>query len=360
MTKQHEAEYFVAVDVLRGLAACAVLVVHYRHFLMEGPGRPVSDATLMEMPYQPGLSLVSEHGHYAVQLFWLISGFVFAAAYFHRNLTGMDFVAARIARLYPLHLLTLLLVAMLQFLSMSYTGGPQIYGNNSGLNFALQLFMASNWHGFTISSFNFPVWSVSMEIVIYTAFWCVLPFIRKRPQACVMAIIAIVAILDWTVRGTGQTLFQCALFFFSGSFCHQLLRTSQTAIGKTLICGAAFASGMVLDGEFSILFLSAAAVMSFSWINTGYALEAAKKLRWLGDSAYGIYLWHVPIQIAILLTLAALGVSKTIALEPWFFVIFIIMVVAIARLSFVYFERPAQFWIKKMLAQPTHVSAIAV
>ncbi len=350
MATQSKTDYYVAVDGLRGLAACAVVAVHYRHFFMEEAGRPVDGATVRQMPFQPIFAWIYENGHLAVQLFWLISGLVFAAAYTGRTCSGRDFGIARVARLYPLHFVTLLIVALLQWYSVRYTGAPQIYIHNSGTSFFAQLFMASNWHGFTISSFNFPIWSVSMEIVIYVVFWALLPLIKKHPISGI-AIIAVSGALDWVVRDTGQLLFQCALFFFFGCFCHQLLQKLGRSPGVILGIASVFGVvGICLHGTLSLAFLCAALVTVFAGLDTGFSGKLASRFRWLGDSAYGIYLWHVPVQIAILLTLTAVNIPKTVAFEPWFFLIFVITVLITARLSFVYFETPSRVWIRQVLS----------
>jgi peptidoglycan/LPS O-acetylase OafA/YrhL len=351
MATQSKTDYYVAVDGLRGLAACAVLVVHYRHFFMEVAGSPVDEATVRQMPFQPLLAPVYESGHLAVQLFWLISGLVFAAAYLGRTCSGREFAVARVARLYPLHFLTLLLVALLQLYSVSRTGGPQIYLNNSANDFAAQLFMASNWHGFPVSSFNFPIWSVSMEIVIYAVFWSLLPLIKKHPIS-VIGIIVVAGTLDWIVRDTGQLLFQCALFFFFGCFCQQLLQRFGRSFGVILVISSVFGlAGISLDGTLSLAFLCASLVTACAGLDTGFLGKVASRFRWLGDSAYGIYLWHVPVQIGILLALTAADVPKTVAFEPWFFLMFMALVLIMARISFVYFETPARLWVQLALSK---------
>lgn len=359
MTPKSITQHYVALDVLRGLAACAVLVVHYRHFFMEEPGAILSEAQILQMPFQPWLASVYDHGHLAVQLFWLISGFVFAAAYVGRVGKGSDFAVARIARLYPLHWLTLFIVALLQLVSVQFTSGPQIYAHNSALDFMGQLFMASNWHGFPVSSFNFPIWSVSMEIVIYALFWITLPLINKHRAKAIIPIVIIAATCNWIVRDSGQLLFQCALFFFSGVFCQHLLQKLGHKYGAALGLGTMSAIFAVFSsGTLALLLWCAAIVMIFVTMDAGKMGRAASKLQWLGDSAYGIYLWHIPVQIIILLVLDASGTSKTLASQPWFFLMFLGFVLAIARLSFLYFEMPARQWVKEKLSVPHQATAM--
>ncbi len=76
----------------------------------------------------------------------------------------------RFSRLYPLHLATLLLVALGQVLVSHFFGSWFIYGNNDITHFIGQLFFASAWFE---NSFNGPTWSVSVEIFLYILFFLV-------------------------------------------------------------------------------------------------------------------------------------------------------------------------------------------
>lgn len=82
------------LDALRGLAAVLVLVFHLR-----GLGLPLA---------------VLDHGYLAVDLFFVISGFVLARAYDAELTAGRsaDFMIKRLRRLYPMILLGLLLGAV--------------------------------------------------------------------------------------------------------------------------------------------------------------------------------------------------------------------------------------------------------
>ena len=132
--------YFAWLDGLRGVAALIVVIFHYHHFYLadwrDRPNIPKPD----QFPFSGALLPIYEHGDYAVQLFWVISGFVFAHVYFRRNTNLQGFIMARFARLYPLHFATLMIVLFLQWFSISKVWQWQIYGNNDARHFALQLF----------------------------------------------------------------------------------------------------------------------------------------------------------------------------------------------------------------------------
>ena len=105
----NKTEYFYGIDFLRWLAAFGVVVYHYLlHF------------QISEIQYSSFLNYLIINKEFApkfVWLFWTISGFVFTNIYISRNINLKKFFISRFARLYPLHFLTLVLVAILQTLS---------------------------------------------------------------------------------------------------------------------------------------------------------------------------------------------------------------------------------------------------
>lgn len=207
------------IDFLRGIAAISVLIWHYQHFFYPQAGHPLTDRSIQ--PFYDNLKYLYEYGGHAVQFFWIISGFVFFHTYKNReNLTFNNFFWNRFSRLYPLHLLTLLLVASLQFLSNKFLGYQQIYPYNDFYHFLLNLFMASHWgfqHGW---SFNAPTWSISVEIVIYGFFFIFAKIFR----------INIISTTLWLILSlvTLQVFFhqnhfaQCITLFILGGLIHEI------------------------------------------------------------------------------------------------------------------------------------------
>jgi peptidoglycan/LPS O-acetylase OafA/YrhL len=74
--------------------------------------------------------------------------------------------------------------------------------------------------------------------------------------------------------------------------------------------------------------------------------KVGKKLRWLGDMSYGMYLWHVPVQISLLLWLKYSGIGQWVVSSKEFFACFFLLVFTIAYVSFRCFELPMRLWIR--------------
>ena len=78
----------------------------------------------------------------------------------------------RLSRLNPLHLVNLVLVAGLQWQKMRSQGGYFVDHLNDAYHFALNLFFATAWGFEEGFSFNAPIWSVSIEVLLYGLFFC--------------------------------------------------------------------------------------------------------------------------------------------------------------------------------------------
>jgi len=104
------------IDLLRGIAAFAILLWHYQHFYFPRAGvNGVADQRAVQ-PLFYMFSWFYLHGAWAVQFFWILSGFIFFHVYAQRGDVSLrEFFGNRFSRLYPLHLITLCIVAVLQF-----------------------------------------------------------------------------------------------------------------------------------------------------------------------------------------------------------------------------------------------------
>jgi len=341
---------YFALDGLRGLAALSVLFWHYQHFFFPpGQHAPVANFSERE-PLRQLFAFLYDYGNYAVPLFWVISGFVFSTVYGGREGTSREFWVNRMARLYPLHLLTLLLVASLQALCLASFGSWAIYEHNDPLHFALQLAFASNWF-LPESSFNGPIWSVSVEVLAYALFWLVHRRLFER-DAYPLALVACGVLLSHFPR-TGQ-LGTCIFYFFVGAASFALWRRLE----RSRI--AAAATGIVLIGAGGLwIYLTASPLARSVGLATSFAggillLAYAEEkigdrqktvLGSLGDNSYGMYLWHIPIQLA--LTLLLRDRLAGFAQSSWFLLAYLIAVVSVARISFVRFERPARIYLRR-------------
>lgn len=347
---------WLAIDLVRGLSAFAILIFHYQAFYFLQPGGPAIFASRSAQPFYSLLRPFFEYGHYAVHLFWMISGFVLASSYAGRQCTAREFIVARFARLYPLHFATLLLVALLQFLSHRWVGQYQVYPFNDPYHFFLNVFMAEFWGFQQGPSFNAVIWSVSIEVAIYAVFFAALPLLRRHGIASALVLALVFYLL--LKKSPNNLFWACGYYFHVGAlafFVVRRLRGAGLALAVALAllgAWARFGSGVVDYIEpwtapclFAAIVVGAAAVDRFA-----LATSLLRRTAWLGESTYSTYLLHMPLVMAATLLFTVYGVDRVALLgHGWFLVGFVAVVFALARICYLHFELPAQKLLRQRL-----------
>ena len=353
-TNQSGPSKLLGLEIIRFACALAVLVCHYHHFALIGDGR------LMDGPHAPLEWLLFpfyQYGSFGVQIFWCISGFIFfrkyAAALTERAVEAKRFFWLRFSRLYPLHFVTLLLVAAIQPAYSALAGHPFVYDNNGPLQFLLQLFLADQWGGSFQYSFNGPIWSVSAEVLVYLAFFLLMRTFGKSPWLVVGGIAAGLASL-WS--GAISPALICGAYFFAGGAASEALedhsRRRTWLIGAIALLGTGALAAPFLDlGDSDTDRLA-------TWLlvmTPPLLFVAAQDWRWLdrwqaaiqagGNLTYSTYLIQFPLQLIIVTALLALGIAPPVD-KAWFLFAYLAATIILGRLVFVRFEAPAQRMIR--------------
>jgi len=178
-----------ALTSLRFFAAILVVAFHFRTHLFTDNG--------WETP-----SLV-EIGYSGVTFFFILSGFILAYNYwqtdFSRRGNLSKFVRARIARIYPVYVLSLLVALPFYFVDLSRTGAPDlvIYKLTSLVLAPLAL---QAWVPGAACALNCPSWSISNEFFFYALLPLVIGGVLRAPIRWLF-----VAVAGLTVVGVGTT-----------------------------------------------------------------------------------------------------------------------------------------------------------
>jgi peptidoglycan/LPS O-acetylase OafA/YrhL len=348
------ANKLLGLELLRFAAAFAVLIWHYQHFAYVAD--KAVDFAADRLPLYGLLQPFYEAGEYGVWLFWCISGYIFFWKYrdaiHDRSTGGWTFFVLRLSRLYPLHLVTLVLVALLQPIYYHLNGYFFVYQDNDLRHFLLQLFMASNWGFQSGSSFDGPIWSISVEVLVYVLFFVLLRFVTRS------ALLNLVIIIG-CVGASGQ-LFVCLPFFYIGG----LAAMARRAIAPTPFRDA-------VDG---IAWLIAVAVPLLAWVFTLYPSErldyallaympvlifclardfsvpaaAQRLMEAAGNMTYSSYLLHFPMQLMMVLGCAIFGAPVPLY-NATFLLGFVAATLLASYLSYRYFEAPAQNFVRARL-----------
>lgn len=342
------------IELVRFLAALSVLVWHYQHFTYVH-FQPVQ-LVVSSQPFYSLLWPVYERGLLGVQVFWAVSGFIFFWKYkaplASRLVDARAFFVLRFSRLYPLHLLTLLLVCVLQWVYHSINQGYFVYGHFDLGHFVPQILFASNWLSNDLS-FNGPIWSVSSEILVYVFFYCYVtqwnPGVRTTLgvfMACVL-----LSFLHLDLNATN-----CLKYFLLGGLSFEFHRRMQGRTDqKRFELRLVLALGIILFGLFLgyqwgllrfrhytfVLLLLIPVVLYFSPSEFRLGRGVGDILRGLGNLTYSSYLVHFPIQLMIVSWYSYRHMSIPFY-DARFFFAYLTAVLVAAFLTYRLFELPMQ------------------
>jgi len=347
MTKLQTSEFRHATNLLRGFSALSILIWHYQHFFYEGTQRP----TDWDPSIQPLWSLLKPaylYGEFAVQIFWCISGLILAHTYINQSKTGLaKFGLARFSRLYPLHLLTLLVVTVIQFSSKQWFDTFQIYSQNDLKHFLTNLFFVQAWgplgDGF---SFNTPTWSVSVEIVVYFIFFALLGILRKTKIAFSLAIVLGMRVLINLHPTLGDNIFfyQCLMYFLVGVSVYFAITMPKSIFRITSLIGLIVFIPFIIP-EFRNKHISLVVIVlvcAAAFLDSFPSANYLQRLRIVGELTYSVFLWHAPLQMIILMIMMQFNISNSIAQSPLFLLFFLVLTYSVGYVSYRWIEQPAR------------------
>jgi len=370
------------LDSLRGFAAIGVaLFYHYQHYI--GINTYSSD-----YPFSSFGFWFFKYGWSLVDFFFVLSGFVFSYVYKEKiaqNKIGFkEYCFLRFSRLFPLHFVTLVLVAIFQWLRINTHLGYYIYSFNDTYHFVLNLFLVQSFGMDRGWSFNGPSWSISCEIVAYLIFFGVTLKYRHHIWFYLIFILSgiFIANNNYHFFIINSQVARVLMGFFAGCFFYELnffiyKNHSRSPLGKmfkenhrpflynglvfllviTILLKAKFYGQDSLGNWSRIYTLIVYPGIIILAINNPFlrALLSLKIFSLLGDISYSIYLLHFPIHLIIFL------VNKIFNLHfdyysKIFFLFNFTVIILISYLSYTYFEKPvllySRTWFKKRKTGP--------
>jgi peptidoglycan/LPS O-acetylase OafA/YrhL len=349
-----------ALTGLRGIAAWMVVLFHVR----------VSLANLLPAW---GITALGK-GYLAVDLFFMLSGFVLWYNYAERLRGGgkaavADFLWRRFARIWPLH-------GMIMAIFMVYALALAMRGNDTTLfpfkQLPLQLLLVQNWGMTTRLTWNHPAWSISTELAAYLVFplfVAALRWERLRTPAlsaiCAMLLGSVTLLFAWHGYDnlgsniTGLGLPRCLLEFATGCVLCMLwghwrdLRIAPAL--AALVCAASLVAGWQLH-------LPETAVVPITFASGLMALALSRNvvtrclgqgtLLYLGEISYSTYLAHFLLFILFKQLFLDAGLQM-----GWLGLLgFLAIVLAVSMALYRFVEKPAQRWLNR---HPPHGLLVA-
>ena len=356
-TDQPPARYYL-LDGVRGIAALAVVIFHWHTFWFDRDSAPF-DVT--RMPLSGLIAPLALEGWLAVDLFFSLSGFVFASVYgraiSQRAISGWKYFVGRFSRIYPLHLVTLVTVAVLQAVYYASQQRFFICPINTWKHFLLQLLLVNFWIPRTsVFSFNSPMWSISVEAFLYLLFYGLCRLKLRHP-----IVSAIMVVLGILVRSQyNYYLGRGIISFFLGTIAYDLVNCSRRSRVTTLALMLG-AMGLLLaapyfpqtlfrrglESTFQLMVWPAVVILlAMPRVSSKPVIAACE---YLGGISFAIYLWHFPLQLMFGLAELQFGWPVDSYYSPWMISAFFGLLMILSTASYYGMERPAQNWLRRWL-----------
>lgn len=307
---------FEFLDAIRGYAAFAVVIYHLRHFF--GDRLPVGS------------------GYLAVDLFFMMSGFVLALSYGERLRTGSlslaGFLRRRILRLWPAYLCGVALGAVVAVV-VGFLGLPEVAPMRLLGGALWSLLLLPDWivnaPGGEAFPFDPPAWSLFFEFWGNLAYAILAVRIGTRWLAISVGLAFVAYVLAAALTGTVELgvgrahLWLGPARFWFGFGMGVLIWRLRSGGGAQI--------GGLADYRIALVVLALAfpavpdsLLLRFLWIGAVIplgviaALDLAPKGRfatlchWLGQLSYPLYLMHWPVLVLVVNGTAGAGVWQGI------------------------------------------------
>jgi peptidoglycan/LPS O-acetylase OafA/YrhL len=374
-----------ALSGLRIVAAVWVVLFHFRPLLAQA-SPSVSDA----------LAPVLNAGAQGVDLFFILSGFVLTYTYLDRmgeswsTRDTLHFLWLRLARVWPVYLVTMHLAAAFAVFTL-YVGGfplpPPVIESINAISWIKQVLLVQLWFQpfFDGSSWDGPAWSISAEWLAYLLFGglvLIIFRIASATRARGLMWLAVAAALAPTLMLLAHGVFytpwswlpRIVMQFIAGALACAAVRKLQLSdrarktagltsllLAATIIVGVylldTFPPGDMLDagGLIDVLFVPLVVTLA-TGAGTLPALLSTRVMVYLGHISFSLYMLHEIVHTVWNWTVKQFDIALVPSWWAKLVVLGLIVLAGVgAALLYHVVEEPARRWMRRMVA-PKHAA----
>lgn len=377
-----DTPYISNLTALRGIAALFTVIYHVDMWLGNGGG----------MLADTSRTAFVERLYLMVDFFFVLSGFIMFHVYgrwFADSVSGAKFrrfTVARLARVYPLHLLTLCVMALIYW-GMSRASLPDIpslTAENNTYSFITNLLLLHSMNLHDWFSWVHASWSISTEWWMYMLFpFLVTPFLRLSllgqwsvALLCwggyfaimywVLPLVTVPDIISFAKIDPGKMsvnvayqygFLRCMFGFMWGMVAYRAYTGQQ---GRALLGNGTalllLTAGLVLSLHLGLPDAITVAFFPFMLLAAAYGSAGTDKvlrlrpLQKLGDWSFSIYLVHQPLNLLLIAAVVASSQGKEAAsdmpsrpdmLSGWFICVAMVAVtIAVSAMVYRFWENP--------------------
>ena len=358
MPHQHK---FVTLDAMRGIAAILVVTRHTSSYWM-------------------GLNFY--HSYLAVDLFFMLSGFVISHAYdkrlVNKTMSAFAFIITRVIRLYPLYLLAAIISALVFFPKKALIHGEINQVVDYLISIILSLFYLPSKSFLTPSLYpiNGVSWSLFYELIINLLYVTFRPMLTPKNLIVIIVLsglnLAFIAITmnsidmgsTWELFSINTGFTRTVFGFSVGLYLHRVFvvqAAREVSTNKSIFLALIATSALVMvdAGKWNGLIDCCCLILVFP-----FALLLGAKINphngWvmnifinLGIISYPVYLFHDSFGSGLLQAFRLLGLNVS-EYAPYSGLLLILMLCLFSLLLNNFYDRPLRSYFSYLAFHKKH------
>lgn len=309
----------------------------------------------------------------AVTYLYILSGFVMVLAHYRpgEKFSFNAYWKARLIRLYPLYILAFLLTCHYYGLTVTTTGFKDALAN---------VFIAQAWIPKYAQSFNFPAWSITVEIFFYAVFPVLTIWAARQPTRNLIWFSALFWALtqfihnalwigffpEWIDFLIYFPVFHLSSFVLGVAGGIWFLREGRAQNINPRVNLAFLAVGVLLAGAYVVISSTNAKIPHEGQLMTGFlapfltlpvlalALDRTRLSAFLqhpvlvalGEISYAVYIFHIPVKWLYERALENTAFANQRALFDY---TYLPLMIALGFAVTFYVDQPLRVWLKKIL-----------
>lgn len=282
----------IELDSLRGIAALLVIVYHYTfRFGVKFDTSVVTNQ--FSFPY----------GHYGVELFFLISGFVIFMSV-KENTSPLLFLKKRSIRLFPTFWISMIFTVVSVYLLDAVEFQVSIS------DFLVNLTMVPSF--FNVKAVDGVYWILKIEWFFYLVIFILLLFkIISKTKLLSLGLVSIIVVLSLLIKVHSYSYYAC--LFIAGMSFYSVWKKEDNYLNHVLILSLVLVSVLSYDLELVIVTAILVIIMYLMVYNL-LSFLVIKPLLFLGKISYALYLIHQNFGYAVQLKLIEMEYSNVFLL----------------------------------------------
>ena len=346
MTRKKEIKKSKGINLLKFI--CSILIACIYHYKNDFPVGKLFDKNIF-------LKVISNYGFLLVELFFIISGYLFYVSYnkkiINKKINFNSFIKKRYKRLIPLAALTSIIMFILEYTYFKFFKEYWILKNNNIISLIYQVTGIQYWTNIQDSSLNNVTWYISVLLLCYIVYFFITKYSKKVGNLIyIYSLILFVILMTFSINIPfinyytlrGLIAFGIGIIVAIIIENNDLKKISNATIPVlivvfilTCIFKNEIMGYIVFYLDFIIYPCLLINILRFEFLLKRIDIKTTELLS---NISFGIYLWNLPIQLLfyIIFKISKIKIDYS---NIYVFIIQIIIHIIVGIISYKYIEK---------------------